>query len=626
LSVQSASDPAVPAPALSDAKTHPHSRLVFGCVFLSALAMRLLYLWGQARNNPLFEHPMVDAMFHQRWAEQIASGEGMGATPFFRAPFYYYMLGVLYKVFGCHVVVGRLTGCLIGAATCYVIARLGEALGGFRVGVLAGFIAAIYWPFIYFDGELLTVGLEVFLGTTMLLLLVRAAARQSRLLCLIAGIVWGLAAITRPTVLTFGLGIAVWAWISAEKPGRLRKAVVTLGLTCVGAMLAILPVTIRNYVVGKEAVLIATSGGVNFYIGNNPKSDGVTPAIPGTRTTFLGTLEDTRRIAEKEMGRELTETEVSRYWYDKAFDWIKKRPIGWCMLTLRKLRLFWSPVEIPNNQAIWPAARLSAVSNLFWVGFPVVTCLGGIGLVLLYGDWRKWALPLLFLLIQMLTVVAFFCTARYRLPIVPVLILLSAVALSRLIEMPRSREFASLGTSIIVGCLCAFALWTNPPNRKNFRAGVEAGWEHALGSYYARPAPEGPGDDRQALVHFQRSAELAPRLAESKLGLAKTLLRLKEYQKAEKRFAVVLRLQPNHMGARWGCASALEGLGRRAAAAEQYRLIIRRQPQNALAHERLGCLLGEMENKEEARRMLRRAIELDPDLKDAPDCLEALRD
>ena len=36
----------------------------------------------------------------------------------------------------------------------------------------------------------------------------------------------------------------------------------------------IFSVTLRNYMVGRDRVLIAYQGGINFYLGNNPESDG----------------------------------------------------------------------------------------------------------------------------------------------------------------------------------------------------------------------------------------------------------------------------------------------------------------------------------------------------------------
>ena len=53
-------------------------------------------------------------------------------------------------------------------------------------------------------------------------------------------------------------------------------------------LVVVLPITIRNCAVGGDAVLIASQGGVNFYIGNNPDSDGRTAIVPGTPGDWWG--------------------------------------------------------------------------------------------------------------------------------------------------------------------------------------------------------------------------------------------------------------------------------------------------------------------------------------------------
>ena len=108
--------------------------------------------------------PIMDEDKHHEWAQLVLSGEGLGDRPFFRAPLYYYLLAAFYAVFGVNPAAARLAGCLMGGVSCYLIARLGIALSGFRVGFIAGLIAAVYWPLVYFDEQLLTVGLEIFLN------------------------------------------------------------------------------------------------------------------------------------------------------------------------------------------------------------------------------------------------------------------------------------------------------------------------------------------------------------------------------------------------------------------------------------------------------------------------------
>ena len=202
------------------------------------------------------------------------------------------------------------------------------------------------------------------------------------------GCATGLFAITRPNILLFVPLLLAWAvWFFHERGGY-RPAAVRLSLILAGLGLVILPVTLRNWLVGGDPVLIASQGGVNFYIGNNPLSDGVTAVVPGTRYDWWGGYDDTHLIAQMELGRKLKEGEISDYWYKKSFRWILSEPGKWSSLMLRKLLLFWKTTELSNNKPIYFFAQFSPVSAIFWVGFPLVVTLGLAALIFLKQKWH----------------------------------------------------------------------------------------------------------------------------------------------------------------------------------------------------------------------------------------------
>ena len=101
------------------------------------------------------------------------------------------------------------------------------------------------------------------------------------------------------------------------------------------------------------------------------------------------------------------------------------------------------PVLEPTGDYEQPAAGFLRphVRNfiILWIGFPIIACLGLAGLTSIRGDWRVWALPILYLIICMGSVILFFCNARYRLPVVPALILLAALGIVRFVR-GRARQ------------------------------------------------------------------------------------------------------------------------------------------------------------------------------------------
>jgi Tfp pilus assembly protein PilF len=652
-------------------------RWLLALVFLAALGMRVGHLRGQWQHNPLFFSPIMDEQKHHEWAQSIAAGQGLpepfAGRPFFRAPLYYYLLAGLYKLVGPNLVVARLAGCVLGAVTCLLIAVLGTALAGSRAGIIAGLLAAVYWPLVVFDAQLLTVGLELFLNILLLIVLLAAARRGSRVLFFVGGIVWGLAALTRPNMLALAPGIVLWLWLVDKweyagllRPTRGSAATVrgaaaisrcaAIGLVFFGAAVAILPVTVRNRIVGGEWVLVASSGGVNFYIGNNPQSDGVAAIVPGTRADWDGGYVDTHRIPERELGRSLTEREVSDYWYRRAWTWMRSDPAGWLRLLWLKLRLSFSPVEPYNNQPTHFFARLSPLSAVYWVGFPVIACLGIAGVVLLGREWRAWTLPLLYGVIYLGTIVAFFTCDRYRLPIVPVLILLAAFGLSRLPELWRARRRGLLAGYGVVGGLTGVFLATNPPERASyFRA--EAGQaHHCLGVHYAQLSTQQPAAAKQAVTHLLAAVRLRPGDTIMQLSVAALLQQAGRADLAEMQLRDVIEREPQNAAARQQYAATVAKAGRLDEAAEQYAKLVelepealdtrlqlafillkredyaaaltqfdellKQQPQHVPTLMNSAAALGRLGRYEEAAQRYRRVLQIEPNNTEATGALE----
>jgi 4-amino-4-deoxy-L-arabinose transferase-like glycosyltransferase len=440
------SDTAFHVAAARASLTSRQHALLLGAALL-ALALRCLHLWGQARNNPLYEILMMDPLVHHEWAQRIAAGEGMGEEPYFRAPLYYYALGGLYALTGFGHTAARLFGCALGALTCYLVGRLGAELEDFRTGLLAAVLAGFYWPLIYFDNELVSVCLENTLNAGALLSLIVAGRRRSPRLFLLGGLLWGASAVTRPSVLVLAPAFALWTWIAATPPGRVRSALFSAALVGAGAALVIAPVTARNVIVGGEHVAIATNGGVNFYIGNNPRSNGFSAVVPGAAGTIRGVYEDSHHLAEADVGHRLTRSESSRYWLERSIDWIRSEPDAFAAHLLRKLRYLLAPVEVPNNQPILFFTRYSEVSAVYWLGFPILFCLAAAGLVLAASDWRRWFLPFAFVALHAATVVMFFAAARFRAPLAPVLCVAAATVVWRAPGLLAARSWKRLAAA-----------------------------------------------------------------------------------------------------------------------------------------------------------------------------------
>jgi hypothetical protein len=191
-------------------------------------------------------------------------------------------------------------------------------------------------------------------------------------------------------------------------------------LFAAGLVLPILPVTLHNALVGHDFVPIASQGGVNFYIGNNPVADGYTAIVPGTRATWWGGHDAAVAIAEHARGRALRASEVSRYWTAEGLAFLRADPAAALRLYVRKLYLFWWGAEISNNEHIYFLRRYSLPmqATLWHAGlyfpFGLVGPLALLGMGLAWVRLRARVVPLVaFVALYMISVVLFFVCARY---------------------------------------------------------------------------------------------------------------------------------------------------------------------------------------------------------------------
>ena len=121
------------------------SKFIWGTViFVLALALRLIYFFQIRAHYPGWDTPTIDPLYHDLWAKQIASGDILGAGPFFRAPFYAYFLGLIYAVFGPSLAIAKIMQHIIGAFSCLVIFLFSDRVFGRKIAVISGLISAFY--------------------------------------------------------------------------------------------------------------------------------------------------------------------------------------------------------------------------------------------------------------------------------------------------------------------------------------------------------------------------------------------------------------------------------------------------------------------------------------------------
>jgi len=586
---------------MSAARLTPRQRAAVASVVGLAFLLRLIYSF-EARDNPYFEQPIMDPLYHLEWARAFAAGEVFREGPFFRAPLYPWFLGLLLKVFGDGLLAPRIVQAGLGALTTGLTFAIGRRAFDFRVGLVAALLVAVNWVLIYFDGELLIPTLAIPLNLGALHVSLGLAQDPSRKRATVAGLLWGVAALARPNVLLFLPLLFGWLLLRRDAEGR-RPWASALCLT-LGALAPILPITAYNRIAGQDWVLVSSQAGVNLWIGNNPQSDGSTAIVPGTRPGWWDGFFDSIALAEESEGRRLKPSEVSAHYSGKARDWLLEEPGAALGHLLWKFRLFWTDWELGNNADVrFFAFRFSGLLRWLPPSFGLLGPLAVVGLWLALRGGRRqfplWA----FTLTYVFSVVLFFVCARYRAPVLPLFAVLGAAALVAGFESLRARRWGALGAGALVFGGVAVGVQQLPQGLDTTGAkGLWALGIHALGEEQSRQA--------QALLREAIEENPTFWIARKDLGLA--LVQAGELLEASDAFREALQIKPDDAQA---SASLVDVLLARTLVSEaevEARRGLRMNPDLAQAHDALARVHVARQEWDSARGVLRAGLAKSP--------------
>ncbi len=546
---------------------------LFGIAALAA-CVRIVFAF-QSIDDPFRGLLFLDSKVYHLLAVEIASTNFWGSEVFFRAPLFPYVLGITYKLFGIGGVAIQVLHCVLGIGTALLTYLIAEIHFDRRIARIAGLCAATYPTLYFFELSLMPTALEVFTFTAAIYCLSRFERSRSNIDLIIAGFALAHAALTRPTILSFLIALPLWLWLLDKGPGwralARRMAWVVLPMAVV-----ILPITIRNYIIEPEVVLISSQGGANFYIGNNQYSDGQTVSFPFGQTP-LNRYEDhiwsaSKFIAESRTHHKLTSAEISDYWFDQGKRFVVEKPGEAIGLLLKKSYLLFCGEELFNNSnPIMPREYSQLYALSIWqkgINFPfgIIAPLFLIGSVLLVRQRQKRPLLLLFVFSQIATISLFFVSSRFRQPLLPVMIVVAVYAGHELVRWLKSKNWRSVALygSLLVILVAVF----NPPfeissrqNRSMYRAllgGALASQERypeaveqlresikiaddnatafqLLGSLYVKS-----GQFDQALAVLHRAEELAPDAIQTKSVLARIYYDRRDFRRALSYFEAVL--------------------------------------------------------------------------------------
>jgi 4-amino-4-deoxy-L-arabinose transferase-like glycosyltransferase len=437
-------------------------RTVLVGIVALALVLRMIYA-VQIRNSPipeLWRGSQTDMHFFVEWAKVIAGGDWLtdralhpyfawqkpigsraqwdewyGGKTFHQAPLYPYLLAFVFRFVGESLWTLYALQAITSGLTAVLIASITRRLFNPTAGLLAGVMTALYGPLLFYDFVALRTSLEVFSTALAIWLLISADSDDRRWRWLLAGAVFGLATLLRPNsllmpVLTLPL-LVILRW------GRWRAVISAGGCLISGFCLVMMPLVARNAYVGAPPLTIEAVGASTFYLSN----------VSGAPGTGWGVIPAFPEAVRRTGGRFLP----------LAYEALKSHGSIASVLDLlgRKLAAVAHYFERSNNANLYYAERFSHL--LKWATLPywLVLPLGLAGLYVTWSQRRRLVWLYIAILAPLLTILLFYQTDRFRLPMMVGLIPPASAAVEWMIAR-RGNVPAVLAITIAI---CVLVRW-----------------------------------------------------------------------------------------------------------------------------------------------------------------------
>ena len=613
----------------------------FGIVLL-ALIVRYLYL-RQIETIPLFYNLIADSSAYDQWAQTVMKGDWLGTGVFYQAPLYPYFLGVVYKIFGHDLWLARIIQIVLGALSCGLLYLAGLKFFSRPVAIAGAVILCFYAPAIFYDNLIQKSVLDLFLVTLLLCILASLSMAPQVALWCVAGVVVGLLALARENALIWVPVLSIWTlWYFTSS---LRtKRFLWVAFFCLGTVVVLFPVGLRNLKAGGEFVLTTAQMGPNFYIGNNPQASGTYAPLRSGRGDPQFEKIDAKDLAEKSLGRSLSATEVSNYWLEQGWNFVKTQPYRWGSLFAKKWLMTWNVVEVEDSDDFYIYQQWSPLLRvLAMIGnFGVLAPLAAIGMLLTLRTRRRLTVLYVLILTMAFSVALFYIFARYRFPLVPFLALFAGAGIVHFYDTIRSKQtvwiLGTVGTAALVWYLVhlpllgapgptvagysnlarAFARSGKPAEAiANYQNALKIDPENAVAHFNLGSLFGMRGDVEQSRAHLEKAVRYDPDYAEAYSNLGNVFLMQGNIEDAKANYQKALELNPEFDDTRFNLGMALLRGKEFNAAAEQFQLLARRNPNNAEAQFLLGNALAAKGELNDAVEKFRTVIRLKPDFEDA---------
>ena len=586
-------------------------------VFIIALTVRAIYL-TQISSGPLFDEPVGDTGIYLLAAHRILE-EGFFFADIFStsAVAYIIFLAAIISIFGSvtgkFFLAASIVQILVGSANCVLVYLLGRRLFDSTTGFIAGMMAALYGVLIFFDGELVAATFVFFFFNLSLLLTLRFESTNSRATSAASGPCLGIAALCAPNVALVFIAVPIWMLVRDGGPkeflsrlfkGRAGGEILRAALFSAAFLAVVSPATVKNYAASGEFILISGNGGVNFFIGNNKDASGAFSLPAGKElVNGPGFYRSTFVYPERELGKELTAGEVDSYWFGEGWRAVTGSPSMALRLITKKTLLFLNSYEIPNHNNYYFFKRYGPLLELPLFGLVVVGPFFLLGALQLGRRWREYVPLLIYLIVYAASVIPFFITARYRLPVLAVVIVLAAYGVRYVYGLVKEKALGEL--SLALATLAAAYVLINIPFAAFHEEATFAREHLKAGNAHFRK-----GEVAKAEAEFLEAITLDPNFIKARANLGVVYAKGKRYDEAMGQFGAVLSMDPTNVEALTNTANVLLATGRVGDAINIYKKTLSLYPTDAETRVNLAVAYLKQGSDKEAARELREVLRL----------------
>lgn len=391
-------------------------------IFILALTVRLALVVS----FPALSAP--DTGSYEEPALNLIKGNGYSSSPGVptakRAPGYPFFLAGVYLLFGQSHMAVKIIQAILGAISCVIISSIGREIFKCKVGLWSGVAMALYPPLISTAGFILSEELTIFLLAISILFLTKAMKKERMIWYVLSGIFMGLTTLCRSAIILFPFFLYLALIFSPFK----KREFGLISIFLLSMIVTMAPWTIRNYVRFNAFLPTEIQGGRNLWVGSYFPSDGL---LPYSTTSAQEYKSPKDKEAYNRIEKGLSPIEADKAYSREAIKNILNNPSGYLLLCVQKFERFW--FWIPGGVEVlksYPKIKLGIT-----MGYYIVLLLAIWGVwVSLRENWRN-KLPLLSIVLYFTIIhTLLFAIPRYRIPIMPYVLIFAVVGFLRLLD------------------------------------------------------------------------------------------------------------------------------------------------------------------------------------------------